>query len=193
MKLLPKLLIRLGLGAIAAGLVIVCLTFFPIVKEEIVYTVSSKTNTNLTPVDTSFGIVIPKIGANAHVIENVNPYNAREYQEALTRGVAHAQGTSLPGQNGTMFLFSHSSVDFYRASQYNSVFYLIGKLETNDEIDIYYQTQKYVYRVTGKKIVEPTDISYLSKSSETKTLVLMTCYPPGTALKRLIVTSSAIE
>jgi sortase A len=193
MKPLPRFLITVGLATIGASLLIVGLTIYPVIREEIRYAKRQKTFAppeEIIPVNTSFGIIIPKIGANAHVIANVNPYDAREYQQALTRGVAHARGSSLPNTSGNVFLFSHSSVDFYLASQYNSIFYLIDKLEKGDEIDIYYQDTQYSYRVTDKKIINPTEISYLTHARPDKTLTLMTCWPPGTSFRRLIVLAS---
>ncbi len=185
-------LLSIGSILILVALIIVVFTFFPVAKEEVAYDVRQVTSqstrqVSITPVDTSFGIVIEKIGANAKVIANVDPFNSKEYQAALSHGVAHAKGSALPGQKGNVFLFSHSSVDFWQATRYNSVFYLLDKLQPGDQILVYYQNQKYIYQMTNKLIVEPSDISYLSRTSTQNTLTLMTCWPPGTSLKRLIL------
>ena len=185
-------LIIIGITLIAAALTIVAATFYPAVKEEVRYRLPHSKE-SLTPIDPSFGIVIPKLGANARIVANVDPYDSRIYQAALAKGVAHARGTVFPGQPGSIFLFSHSSADFYRATQFNSVFYLINKLESGDEIDLYYQNEKYAYRVTDKKIVEASAVSYLSGRGNGKTLILMTCWPPGTSLKRLLVFAQISE
>ncbi len=187
-----RLFITGGALLCLGALLILGLTFYPILREELGYQIRTATSAagkpiGITPIDTDFGIVIPKLGANARIIANVDPYNSRVYQAALARGVAHARGTVYPGTPGSIFLFSHSSVDFYRATQFNSVFYLIDKLETGDDIELYYQNQKYLYKVTGKKIVEASAVSYLSGGGNGKTLILMTCWPPGTSLKRLLV------
>jgi sortase A len=179
-----------------SGGIIYCLTFYPIIREEIGYTIRQShpsLQQNLTPIDESFGIVIPKLGANARVIANVNPYDAKEYQRALTRGVAHAKGSSYPGGLGNVFLFSHSSVKFYEATRYNSIFYLIDKLEKGDEIQLFYQSTKYTYHVTDKKIVDAKDVSYITTKTSQRMLTLMTCWPPGTSFKRLIVIASQVE
>lgn len=141
----------------------------------------------IIPVDENFGIVIPKINANAKVIANVDPYNSTKYQQALTKGVAHALGTSFPGQPGNVFIFAHSSVDFFNAIRFNSVFYLLDKLEKGDEILLYYNKEQFKYQVTDKKIVAASKVNYLTESGDTKTVTLMTCWPPGTTMKRLIV------
>lgn len=143
--------------------------------------------TPLSPIDTQFGIVIPKIEANARVMAEVDWQDARVYQEALRHGVAHAQGTALPGQAGNTFIFAHSGVDFSEAARYNAVFYLMNKLVRGDEIRIFYEGQEYLYQVTETKKVASEAVEYLDQDLSKKTLTLMTCWPAGTTLKRLIV------
>jgi len=187
-------LITFGYCFLIIGALIFILTFYPVIIEEIKYQLTYKTaqktlkNVQIKPVDEDFGIVIPKIRANAKVIANVDPYNPIEYQWQLTHGVAHAKGSSLPDKAGNTFIFAHSSGNWYEANRYNSVFYLLNKLKKNDEIDIYYQKNKIRYKVSETKIVNADQINYLSsKPSNLQTLTLMTCWPPGTTLKRLIV------
>ncbi|KXK09401.1 MAG: Sortase family protein [Microgenomates bacterium OLB23] len=132
-----------------------------------------------------------KIAANAKVLKNIDPINPTVYQRALTKGVAHAKGTVLPGEGGNMFLFAHSSDNFYNANRYNSVFYLLNKLEPGDEIYIYYEGVKYTYTTTKKKIVNPEQVSYLRGKGTQEKLILMTCWPAGTTLKRLVIEAEA--
>ncbi|MBI3887706.1 sortase [Candidatus Microgenomates bacterium] len=177
----------LGLALIFSGVLIFLSTFFPLAKEEVRYAIDTKKNIDIKPVSTNFGIVIPKIGANAKVIANVNPNNEKEYQLALSTGVAHARGTVFPGQIGNVFIFAHSAGDMFQANRYNAVFYLLGKLEKGDEIDLYYDGKKYKYLVEQTKIVESSETSYLNGNGKDKTLTLMTCWPAGTTLKRQIL------
>lgn len=168
--------------------------YFPLAKAEIIYqaTKSSPLNKEIKPVNSDFSIVIPKIRVNANVVKNVDPFDSRIYQKALTQGVAHAKGSGLPGFPGNTFIFAHSAINWYQANQYNAIFYLTSKLEPGDEIFIYYKGSKYQYNVTEKKIVKGTDTSYLtnslnSTSLNTSSLTLMTCWPPGSNLNRLII------
>lgn len=142
--------------------------------------------------DPSFSIVIPKINANSKVIPNVDPENAVEYQKALSQGVAHARGTVYPGQKGNSFYFAHSSDNFYNANRYNSVFYLMSKLQTGDLFYLVYKNQIYKYKVTLVKVVEASDVSYISPKSNDSVATLMTCWPAGTTLKRLIVSGNLL-
>lgn len=194
---LENILIFVGLLTLAGGLILLTLTFLPVVRQELMYRLDSQTKSiqkEIVPVDKSFGIVIPKISANARVIANVDPLKEDVYQRALTKGVAHAQGTVLPGETGNMFIFAHSAGNWYEANQYNAVFYLLYKLIKGDVINIYYKDKLYVYKVREIKYIESTEVSYLSsKTDGWKTLTLMTCWPPGTTLKRLIVVADIVE
>jgi sortase A len=190
MENLSSVLIKAGLVIVGLSIFLFVLIFYPVLKEEVNYqwkVAKAEKVEEITPKDTIFGIVIPKIGANAIVIENVDPFDPAVYQYALTKGVAHAAGSAFPDQRGNVFLFSHSSVNFYEAQRYNSVFYLLDKLLNGDEITIYYQNKPFVYTVTEKKIVLPSDIQYLKGNGVGQTLTLMTCWPAGTTFKRLLV------
>ncbi|HSW47706.1 MAG TPA: sortase [Candidatus Saccharimonadales bacterium] len=195
MKRLSNFLIVFGIAAVAFSLIVFIFTFFPIIKNELDYSlIHHDANANIVhSVDDEFGIVIPKIGANSKVIADVNPYNESEYQWALTKGVAHAKGSVYPGEKGNVFLFSHSSVDFYEALRYNSIFYLLNKLKKDDKIYLFYKKVKYQYKIVEIKYADPTNISYLRQKMNRKTVTLMTCWPPGTTFKRLLVIGELVK
>ncbi len=141
----------------------------------------------LVPVDPEYSIVIPKIAANARVLSNINPVDENEYLTALQSGVAHAAGTAFPGENGHIFLFAHSTDYIWNVGSYNAVFYLLYKLEAGDEINIFYKGKRHVYSVTGKQLVDPTQVEYLTRKTNKEFITLQTCWPPGTTLKRMLV------
>ena len=141
----------------------------------------------LVPVDTNFSIVIPKIGANAKIQKNIDASNENIYLDALNKGVAHTLGTAFPGEGGHIFLFAHSTDYFWNVGVYNAIFYLLYKLEKNDEVNIFYNGQRYVYRVIGQEIVNPDQVQYLTRKTNREFLTLQTCWPPGTTLKRLLI------
>lgn len=179
----------IGVVLVIIALFVPINTYAPVLEAEIVYRLNKKADQpkEFTPVDSQFSIIIPKINANTKVIRNVNPYEPKEYQEALTQGVAHASGTATPDQNGNVFIFAHSATNWYQANDYNAVFYLLNKLEAGDSIIVYFNNIPYNYSVDEIKFVKPTEVSYLSTNLNTNQLTLMTCWPPGTTLKRLIV------
>ena len=141
----------------------------------------------LTPTDPNFSIVIPKIGANAKVQPNIDAADQNVYLDALNKGVAHTLGTAFPGEGGHIFLFAHSTDYFWNVSSYNAIFYLLYKLEKNDEVNLFYKGQRYVYRVIGQEVVDPSQVQYLTRKTNREFLTLQTCWPPGTTLKRLLV------
>ena len=142
----------------------------------------------LSPIDTQFNILIGKIGANARVYPNVDPGNSNDFLPILQKGVAHAKGTVFPGMNGNIYLFAHSTDNFWDVGRYNAIFYLIKNLAPPDEVVIFFQNKRYNYIVSDSKILEPSDVSYITQAqSGREQLILQTCWPPGTTWKRLLV------
>ena len=92
----------------------------------------------------------------------------------------------MPGETGTIFLFAHSSDAPWRLTRYNTVFLRLGGLEPGDEIHITTEKGEFIYRVREKKVVWPNETEYLT-NIERDQLILQTCSPVGTDLKRLLV------
>ena len=196
-------LVKSGVILVLLGVFIFVAVFYPTLKQETLYLFRDKSSTDkeivlleadvepqndeIVPVDDSFSIIVPKIGANSKIIQDVDPYNSAEYQKSLTQGVAHAKGTALPGDIGNTFLFAHSSDNFYNANRYNSVFYLLNKVENDDKFYLVKDKELYEYSVSEKVIVDPDQVQYLTDTSGTEQATLMTCWPPGTTLQRLII------
>jgi len=206
---------------IITGVLVSFLSFSPFVKQEVWFwwrsTFTKQTETkavlpditvpkakaqtlpalNQKPKSTEFGIVIEKIGVNAPVVKDVNATNYPEYIAALSKGVAHAKGTALPGstkaENNNVFLFAHSAINAIQARQYNSVFYLLRKLEKGDRVSTFYKEKRYDYIVSDKKVVQASDVAYLTNSLEEPILTLQTCDPPGSSLRRLIITADLVQ
>lgn len=146
-------------------------------REEILY-----------PQDPAFSVIIPKIGANQRINANVNPNNEEEYLEVLRTSIAHAKGSAYPGINGTTYLFAHSTDNFWQVGRYNAVFYLLNKMEKGDDVVLFFNNKRYNYVVSETKIVDATDTHYIdSFMGQGERVILQTCWPPGTAWKRLLV------
>ncbi len=146
----------------------------------------------IVPKDPEFSIVIPKIAANSPVVKNVSAAVYDEYIEALKKGVAHAAGTAFPGDGGHIYLFAHSTDTFFNVGTYNAVFYLLYKLEPGDDVYLFYKGKKHIYRVLDKRVVDPTEVHYLTRSATAEFLTLQTCWPPGTTLKRMLVFAAPV-
>jgi len=133
-------------------------------------------------------ISIPKISVKAPIIWDTPE---EEILDKLTSGVAHYKGTSHPGAGGNIFLVGHSSNYFWVSSDYNTIFSLLDKLERGDRVEITYNNKKYFYDVEDKKVVNPEEVGVLQNTPK-ETLTLMTCWPVGTSLDRLIVQASLV-
>lgn len=142
----------------------------------------------LTPIDPLFDILIPKIGANAKVFPNIDPSDSNAFLPVLQKGVAHAQGTFFPGQTGNIYLFAHSTDNFWNTGRYNAIFYLLKDLKEGDDIIIFSQNVRHNYAVKNLSIVNPSEVSFITHAQTGKEqLILQTCWPPGTAWQRLMV------
>lgn len=103
-------------------------------------------------------------------------------------------GTALPGEEGNAFITGHSVLpQFNNPQNYREIFTDLPDLEIGDSVYAKVDGKTYQYLVQYKKVVDPKDTSVLAPIAKgAKTLTLMTCVPPGTSLKRLIVVTSLI-
>ncbi len=147
------------------------------------------TNAQIVPPESL--IIIPKINVSAPIVYADSVDEAAVLKD-LESGVVHYANTAKPGENGNAVIFGHSSNDWWESGNYKFVFALLNKLEPGDQVQINYSSRKYVYEVTEKKVVAPTEVSVLNQTP-TPILTLITCTPPGTAWQRLIVTAKQIQ
>jgi sortase A len=128
--------------------------------------------------DTLTRVSIPRINMDAIVIEGAS-------RKQLSIGPGHMIDTAMPGEPGNAVITGHRDT-FFRN---------IYELKRGDEIIIRRNGQIFKYQVTGKKIVEPDDLSVL-KPTEDPQLTLITCYPTyyiGPAPKRLVIFSKLAQ
>lgn len=143
-------------------------------------------NPSPLPVDLQdFSIYIPKINLSSNIIANVDPNSQEAYEVELQNGVAHAKGSYLPSEGGSVFLFAHSTDTVFNILKYNAKFYAVKELSIGDEILIEFDHHKYRYVINNKMIVNPSDLEVVRGINSN--LILSTCYPPGTSLQRLII------
>jgi LPXTG-site transpeptidase (sortase) family protein len=169
----------------------------PVISSEFYYRIHSLQNKTVVveepakpitkPVVKYFELIIPKIGLETKVFANIDSSDEKEYQEILGKGIAHAQGTFFPGENGPIYLFGHSTNYQANVSKINAIFYLLKNLEPEDKIEIIYQGKTFIYKVAEKKITKPDDLSAINSNSDGEKLILQTCWPPGTTWHRLLV------
>lgn len=138
-------------------------------------------------------IVIPKIWKNIPLLDvqnkTVENVKALEdiFMQELVNGIVRYPGSARPGENGNSFIFWHSSNFPWLEWKYNDVFALMDNLSFWDEIIVYYGQKKYIYQVKEKKIIKPGDTSVLKRNNNIAEISLMTCWPVGTTLNRMVV------
>jgi len=129
---------------------------------------------------------VPKIGLVSGIAPNVDLDNEEVYKQKLKEtGVAHAKGSYFPGEVGPVFLFAHSTDTVFNISAFNAKFFALKDLEEGDEIKVNYHGNKHTYKVTGKTIINPDELDTIRNADSS--LILQTCWPPGTDWQRLIV------
>ena len=133
-----------------------------------------------------FHLLIPSLDIDTPVIADVDGTDQDAYFKALENGVAHFRGTAKPGQSSNIFIFGHSSFYWYKPGNYKKIFTNLEDIKIGDEIILWYSQKEYKYRTSEIKTVDPSEIDVLKPTSEEQ-VSLMTCVPPGTALRRLIV------
>ncbi len=138
-------------------------------------------------------IIIPKINVEIPVVYDQPSIKEDDIQKSLEQGVVHYATTPLPGEIGNGVIFGHSSNNILNKGKYKFAFVLLNELEEGDTFYLNKDSKRFVYRVTGKKVVDPSDVSVLTTSTEKSTMTLITCDPPGTSLRRLLVTGEQIS
>lgn len=116
-------------------------------------------NIEITPFENR--IVIPKIGKNIPLLDvkknSVKDFNELQdlFMEELKNGVIRYPGSAKPGQDGTTFVFGHSSNFPWIKGDYNDVFALLDKVVYDDIIIVYYNQKKYTFKIREKQVVLP--------------------------------------
>lgn len=137
-------------------------------------------------------IIIPKINLDVPVIYDVKGYNESQIQEGLERGVVHYGTTALPGEKGNNVIVGHSSNNYFNSGEYKFAFVLLFRLEKDDTFILHHKGQRYIYKVFNKQVIDPNDFSLVQPTDRPIT-TLITCTPPGTSWKRLVIQAEQIS
>ncbi len=141
-------------------------------------------------------LIIPKINVDAPVVYGLESIAEGPVQEALNDGVVHYPipgANSVPGQVGNTAILGHSSNDVFNTGAYKFVFVQLDQLNEGDTFYAHYKGTRYTYSVTSKEVIEPTEVNKLVLDTKKPMMTLITCTPPGTALKRLIVYAEQVS
>lgn len=135
--------------------------------------------------DVNAFLVIPKIKVAAPVVFP-NTIDDNALLSYLERGVIKYRDSAQIGAPGTTVILGHSSAYPWYTGQFGSVFALLSQLEPGDQIMLATKDAKYIYQVSGKKIIMPEDFKIEQQDSGSH-LVLMSCWPIRSNKLRMMV------
>lgn len=117
--------------------------------------------------------------------------------EDLLKGLIHFQPKVLPCEYGKVSIFGHSThpalARFTPDRLYASIFTYLATLSSGDRIIIKVGDITCEYQVVDKFEVEPSQVSVLEQQYDRPYLYLITCTPPGTYLRRLVIATELVK
>lgn len=139
-------------------------------------------------------VIIPKINVEIPTDFSQTSTNESAIESGLEHGVVHYPTTALPGQNGNAAFFGHSSNNIFNKGKYKFAFVLLHTLVPGDTFYLTYSGKLYAYKVISRTVVEPSQVGVLGPvPGKTATATLITCDPPGTSLRRLVVVGEQVS
>lgn len=141
-------------------------------------------------------VIIDRLGIAVPIVWSTSVLEA-DLQKDLELGAIRYLGTPNPGDRGNSFITAHSSGYAWQQGQYKKAFVNLGKLNIGDDdiIVVYKKNGVPVYKawfkVTEKEVVKATDTRMIEQK-ETTEMTLVTCWPIGTNLRRLMVKTELI-
>lgn len=128
----------------------------------------------------SYTISIPKLKLQNAVVSTINT--------DLTKNLVNYDGTAIPPDKGNAVIFGHSTLpQLFDEKNYKTIFSTLYKLQVGDEIMIFIGNVTYKYKIENIIVVDPENTTVLEQDYDDSFLTLITCTPPGTIWKRLIV------
>ncbi len=136
--------------------------------------------------ETEYQLSIPSLGIKAATV--------KANSDDLTKSLIQYQQTAFPGEAGAPVIFGHSTLpQFFNPNNYLTIFSTLPTIKLGDDIFVDYAGVKYTYRVNNLYEVKPSEFWVLKQDFTRKTLKLITCVPPGTKLRRLVVEAELIK
>jgi len=138
-------------------------------------------------------IFIPAIGVRVPLLEPV--YDSQEIIYATLNGGAVIYPDSADfGQYGNSVILGHSFNFPWLGNEYTQIFSHLDKLENGDLIRIVSNGEIFKYVITGSQTVSVKEANHIvAQSTGTNTLHLLSCWPVGSSLYRIVVSAELIE
>lgn len=130
-------------------------------------------------------VIIPKIGVSAPIV-TPETTDAVKLKKLLDLGAVIYPDSVGLGKDGQTILLGHSAPAGWPKIKHDTIFSDIVNLAAGDKVMAIYNDRTYNYTVLKSQIIpKGGDIPTISTSGSS--LVLVTCWPPGRDLKRLVV------
>lgn len=114
--------------------------------------------------------------------------------EDLKKSLIHYPQSALPGELGNPVIFGHSTLPiFFNPKNYETIFSTLPEIQKGDEIIARVDGIEYTYKVYDLFTVNPNEIYVLEQKYDKYDMSLITCVPPGTKWKRLVVKAKLKE
>ena len=127
-----------------------------------------------------YNLSIPKLGVFNATVEVGG--------EDLSRNLVQYGGTAYPGNYGNAVIFGHSVLpQFFNPKDYMTIFSTLPTLKIGDEILVDFDGVRYRFLVSEMVELPPDDLAILEQHYDDSYISLVTCVPPGTYLRRLVV------
>lgn len=142
--------------------------------------------------DGYFYLTVPKLGIKKAAVEiNAPSLNPEE-------SLGHYKGSALPGNVGNAFVYGHSVLPwFFNPKNYKTIFSTLDRLVAGDVFYVEYEGEEFKYEVDDIIVAVPEAVEPLADMKprflNASTVTLMTCVPPGTKLKRLLVVGDLVD
>ncbi len=131
-------------------------------------------------------ILIPKIGTSAPLITPAAGADAVKLKNLLDRGAVIYPDSAGIGKMGQSVVLGHSAPPNWPKIKHDTIFSRIIELAAGDKVMAVYNDKTYTYEVLQQQIIaKGSDIPAIAGNSSS--MVLVTCWPPGRDLKRLVV------
>ncbi|OGH10321.1 MAG: hypothetical protein A2857_02650 [Candidatus Levybacteria bacterium RIFCSPHIGHO2_01_FULL_36_15] len=112
----------------------------------------------------------------------------------LSRHLIQYPGSSYPAENGTVIIYGHSTLpQLFDPKNYKTIFATLHLVQVGDEILINVSGVIYKYKIFSITVHDKNDPSILSQSYNNSNLALVTCTPPGTVWKRLVIRANLVS
>jgi sortase A len=112
----------------------------------------------------------------------------------LSKHLVQYYGTPLPPFKGNTVIFGHSTLPYlFDPSNYSTIFANAHMLKEGDTFSVTIGNKEYSYEIIKIHITTPDDISVLDQDTSDSYITIITCTPPGTVWKRLIIKARLTE